>query len=153
MVRAATAEDTPVIAGMLHEFNLEFADPSPGVAVIEPRVRDFLEREIKFFRLAVDGEDVVGFAQISFHASIWSDGPLGFLDELYVIPDRRGSGFGRALMASFFDLAQERGASGLELTTGEDDVAARRLYESLGFVNQIEGAENSRSLFYELSFE
>jgi hypothetical protein len=39
---------------------------------------------------------------------------------------------------------------GVEVVTGEDDTAARGLYESFGFRNEIEGEHNSRSLFYEL---
>ena len=35
------------------------------------------------------------------------------------------------------------------MVTGEDDLAARALYESFGFANQIEGPGNARSLFYE----
>jgi len=49
-------------------------------------------------------------------------------------------------------LAQERRAAGMEVVTGEDDLAARALYESVGFRNEIEGERNSRSLFYELDF-
>ena len=55
-------------------------------------------------------------------------------------------------MEAVLALARERGAAGMEVITGEDDRAARALYESCGFENEIEGEENSRSLFYELNF-
>lgn len=133
---------------MLHDFNVEFGDPSPGADVLEPRVRTFIEQGPKVFLLAGEGPD--GFAQIDFHLSIWADGPIAFLDELYVVPDRRGNGLGKALMQAFLALARKRGAAGAEVVTGEEDRVARCLYESFGFRNEIEGEENARALFYEL---
>ena len=55
-------------------------------------------------------------------------------------------------MEAVLTLARERGTAGIEVVTGEDDAAARALYESVGFENAIEGEHNSRSLFYELEF-
>jgi len=76
----------------------------------------------------------------------------GYLEELYVVPERRGQGIGRGLMDAALGLARERGAAGMEVVTGEDDTVARVLYESVGFSNEIEGMDNARSLFYELEF-
>ena len=47
-------------------------------------------------------------------------------------------------------LARRRDASGLEVITGEEDTAARALYEKFGFRNEIEGEGNARALFYEV---
>ncbi|MEA2391980.1 MAG: hypothetical protein QOK31_2089 [Solirubrobacteraceae bacterium] len=55
-------------------------------------------------------------------------------------------------MNAVLGLARERGAAGMEVVTGEDDTAARALYESSGFSNEIEGEQNARALFYELNF-
>lgn len=132
---------------MLHDLNEEFGEPSPGPDVLKPRVRTFIEHGPKLFVLAGDGPE--GFAQLDFHLSFWADGPIAFLDELYVVPDRRGEGLGRALMEAFLALARERGAAGAEVVTGEGDRAARRLYESPGFSNLIEGEGKERALFYE----
>lgn len=68
------------------------------------------------------------------------------------MPGRRGEGIGRAIMNAVLGLARDRGAAGMEMVTGEDDTAARSLYESVGFVNEIEGEQNARALFYELNF-
>src|SRR5688572_30454194 len=94
-VRRATAEDASRLARMLHDFNQEFGDPSPGTEVIERRVRAFIEDERKTYLL---DDERLGFAQVSFSPSVWSDGPVGLLEELYVVPGRRGEGIGRALM-------------------------------------------------------
>lgn len=135
---------------MLHDFNTEFSEPSPGVDVLTRRVAAFIESGAMTYLLGGEGPD--GFAQVSFRPSVWADEPVGYLEELYVVPGRRGEGIGRAIMNAVLGLARDRGAAGMEVVTGEDDSAARSLYESVGFVNEIEGEQNARALFYELNF-
>ena len=151
MVRPATREDAQLLARMLHDFNVEFGDPTPGPDVLARRVAAYVEDGRKVFLLGGHEEgSELGFAQVSFNPSIWSDEPVGLLEELYVVPDRRGEGVGRELMEAVLALARARNAAGMEVITGESDTAARGLYESVGFRNDIEGEERSRSLFYEL---
>ncbi|MDQ2699804.1 MAG: GNAT family N-acetyltransferase [Actinomycetota bacterium] len=150
--RNATPDDATSIAQMLHDFNVEYEEPSPGPSVLEPRIRGFIREGPKHFLLADDDVGVQGFAQFDFHVSVWSDGPILFLDELYVKPTHRGYGLGKMMMETMVSIARERGASGMEVVTGEDDTAARGLYESFGFENEIEGSDRTRSLFYELEF-
>ena len=146
-VRFAGAGDAPALARMLHDFNTEFGDPSPGIEVLVRRLERFIDDRTKAYLLAGDGPD--GFAQISLNASIWSEGPVALIEELYVRPALRRRGMGRMLMEAIVEFAAKEGASGLEVITGEDDTGARALYETFGFRNEIEGEENSRSLFYE----
>jgi ribosomal protein S18 acetylase RimI-like enzyme len=49
-------------------------------------------------------------------------------------------------MDAVLALAREGGAGMVEVITGEDDTAARGLYESSGFRNRIEGEQNTRAL-------
>jgi ribosomal protein S18 acetylase RimI-like enzyme len=65
-----------------------------------------------------------------------------------VVPDRRGSGLGRALLDAAIELARERGAEHVDLTTAETDTAARALYESSGFTNR-EFPSGAPMLYYE----
>jgi GNAT superfamily N-acetyltransferase len=67
--------------------------------------------------------------------------------DLYVVPDWRGRGLGRALMEGSMELARQRGAVYMDLGTNEDDVAARNLYESLGFSNR-EGRPDGPTMYY-----
>ena len=149
-VRQATPTDAPLLARMLHDFNTEFGDPSPGVDVLSERIAGFIGDGVKTYLLGGEGPD--GFAQVDFIRSVWSEGPVAHLDELYVVPAMRGRGIGRSLMDAMLDLAHERGAAGAEVVTGEDDIEARALYEAFGFENEIEGPQKTRSLFYELNF-
>ncbi len=101
--------------------------------------------------LAVDDAHAVGHVRLLKQVEVAR--LLAHLDELYVVPSVRGHGVGRALLEALIALARERGAAGAEVVTGEDDTAARALYERFGFLNETEGPANSRSLFYELDLE
>ncbi len=65
------------------------------------------------------------------------------------MPERRGRGLGRALLEAALQHARERGAVHIDLGTSEDDVAARALYESVGFTNREGGADGRRMLYDE----
>ena len=65
------------------------------------------------------------------------------------MPGERGHGLGRALMERAIELARERGADYMDLGTSEDDVAARSLYESLGFVKRERPPDGPIMYFYE----
>lgn len=146
-VRQATIADAPEIARLLHDFNLEFLEPTPGVETLTETVRRLLgEGEITVL-LAGEGPD--GLALLRFRSALWSAGLEAYLQELYVVPALRGRGIGRRLLELTIDLARERGADGIDLNTGETDTAARALYESMGFTNREGGADGPSMLFYE----
>jgi ribosomal protein S18 acetylase RimI-like enzyme len=132
-VREATAADADAVGRLLHDFNREFDDPAPAPAQLAVRVRELLAGGDT--GLVVAGDDPVGLALMRFRLSLWGRGLECYLAELYVIPAMRGQGIGRALMVAAMDLARARGADYMDLGTAETDVAARHLYESLGFDN------------------
>jgi GNAT superfamily N-acetyltransferase len=140
-VRVAKPADAETIGRLLHDFNSEFDDPTPGPAKLAERVRELLAAgEITV--LLVEG----GVAVMYFRPSLWTEALECYLAELYVLPDRRGQGLGRALLDAAIALARDTGADYLCLATSEDDVAARSLYESKGFSHRDDG---SLMLFYE----
>lgn len=146
-VRRAGVADAPDVARLLHDFNTEFSDPSPGVAVLTERVTEFVEREEAVFLLAGDGPD--GIAQLRFFPSLWSEGLEAYLEELYVVPGLRGKGIGRVLLESAMETARAAGATHIDLNTGETETAARGLYESAGFSNREGGEDGPSMLYYE----
>jgi ribosomal protein S18 acetylase RimI-like enzyme len=97
--------------------------------------------------LAGAGPD--GLAVLRFRPAIWSEALECYLAELYVVPNRRGHGLGRALLEGAMELARRRGADYMDLGTSEDDTAARALYESLGFSNREGKPEGPVNYFYE----
>jgi ribosomal protein S18 acetylase RimI-like enzyme len=147
-VRRAELSDAEEVGRMLHDFNEEYEDVTPTPDVIARRLRPLMESGETAVLLVGDGPD--GLAVLRFRASIWVEGLECYLAELYVRPPLRGQGRGRALMDAVLDLARERGAGYIELNTGEDDTAARALYERLGFSNREGKPDGASQLYYEL---
>jgi ribosomal protein S18 acetylase RimI-like enzyme len=146
-IRQAGIRDAEVTAQLLHDFNTEFDDPSPGPRALARRVRQLLAAGEVTVLLGGSGPD--GVAVLRFRPALWSEALDCYLEELYVAPARRGQGLGRALMEAAIDLAREAGAGDMHLGTAEDDVAARALYESLGFSNREGKPEGAINYFYE----
>lgn len=130
-VRLATREDGPVVGRLLHDFNTEYDDSSPGPEFLAERVPTLSDA-----RVLVVGEPAHGIAVLRLRPSLWADADECYLQELYVAPAHRGQGDGRALLDAAIELARSEGAVYMDLGTSEDDVAARHLYESCGFTNR-----------------
>jgi ribosomal protein S18 acetylase RimI-like enzyme len=146
-VRRADVGDADDIGRLLHDFNTEYEEITPGPAALAERIRRLLDAGDTAVLLAGDGPD--GLAVLRFRPSIWTVGLECYLAELYVVPQLRGQGRGRALMEAAIELARERGADYMELNTGEDDVAARALYERLGFSNREGRPDGAVQYYYE----
>jgi ribosomal protein S18 acetylase RimI-like enzyme len=137
-------DDAPQVARLLHDFNTEFDEPVPEVGLLADRVTEFIERDEAIFMLVGAGPD--GVAEIRFRPSIMTGELDAYLEELYVAPAMRGQGLGRTLLDGAMEAARQRGATHMDLGTGEDDVAARGLYESAGFTNR-EGTPDGPVMF------
>jgi GNAT superfamily N-acetyltransferase len=146
-VRRATVADAESIGQLLHDFNSEFDDPTPGPVALAARVRELLTAGDITVLLA--GGEPHGLAVLRFRPAIWARALDCYLEELYVVPDRRGQGLGRALMEAAIELARREGAAHMDLGTSDDDVAARALYESLGFSNREGKRDGPLNYFYE----
>ena len=147
-VRQARSEDLPAIGRMLHDFNVEYDTVTPGPEVITQRLQPLMASGDTAVLLTGDGPD--GLAVLRFRPAIWITGLECYLAELYVRPQLRGQGRGQALLEAVLAFARERGAGYIELNTGEDDTAARALYERFGFSNTEGKPDGSSQLYYEL---
>jgi ribosomal protein S18 acetylase RimI-like enzyme len=146
-IRPASAADAPAFGRLLHAFNVEFGESTPDADLIAARAAPLIESGEVTVLFAGDGPD--GFAELRFRPSLYTGALDAYLEELYVVPERRGHGLGRALLEAAMRHARARGAAHIDLSTGEDDVAARALYESTGFTNREGGPEGPRMLYYE----
>jgi ribosomal protein S18 acetylase RimI-like enzyme len=146
-VRSAGIGDAETIGQLLHDFNLEFDEPTPGPGAIAECVRHLLATEEITVLLTATEPD--GLVVLRFRPALYADALDCYLEELYVVPQHRGQGLGRALMEAAIALARRRGAAHMDLGTGEDDTAARALYESLGFSNRGGRPDGPVNYFYE----
>lgn len=146
-VRRAGEHDAEAIGRLLYDFNVEFEEPTPTPDALAQRMREVMASGETVVLLAGDGPD--GLAVLRFRPSIWSEGLECYLAELYVVPPLRGRGIGRALMEEAIRVARDQGADHMDLGTGEQDVAARALYESLGFSNREGKPDGPLNFFYE----
>ena len=135
-------------AQLLHDFNLEYDEPSPPPDELADRLVLLIEGDHVAVLVGRDGGHAVGVAVLRLSPSLWSDGQEAYLAELYVVPSRRGEGFGRELITEAVQVARRHGADYAFLVTSEDDVAAQRLYEAAGF-RRTEGEEGPLMLAYE----
>ena len=105
------------------------ADPEGARTFIADRIK----RGESVIFLAVAERTVVGFTQLYPSFSSVSMQRLWILNDLFVAPDARKSGAGRALLERAERWATETGAKGLTLTTQLTNVTAQRLYEACGW--------------------
>ena len=78
----------------------------------------------------VDGS-LVGLAHFRAMPSPLRGAEIGFLDDLFVDPQLRGSGAAAALIAAVGDVARERGWDVVRWITADDNYRARSLYDKL----------------------
>jgi len=79
----------------------------------------------------VDGTPV-GLVHFLFHRHGWKREDVCYLQDLYVDPDRRGTGLGRALIEAVYAAADEAGAPSVYWLTQDFNAAGRRLYDRVG---------------------
>jgi GNAT superfamily N-acetyltransferase len=92
--------------------------------------------------VAIDGSGVArGFANYVLHPYTWGEGPVCYLEDLFVVPHARGRGMGRLLVEHLINVGRQLGWERLYWMTRSDNARARRLYdvfcESDGFVRYL----------------
>ncbi len=98
------------------------------------------------FAVLVAREPPGAIAVLRYRPNPWSDHLECWLAELYVAPERRGVGMGRALVGEAIRHARAHGADRIEVATGVHNSAARRIYEQAGFTDH--GRHGEATRFY-----
>jgi GNAT superfamily N-acetyltransferase len=146
--RAGT-EEAQAVAALLVAFRDHLGRDWPSANAFLGIVERLIERGESEFLLGAPAETdaPVAVAQLRFRFGIWWAAPDCALEDLFVEERARGTGLGRAMVQAAIARAEERGCRRIELDTGEDNAAARALYEGSGFSSG-SGADGSRQLFY-----
>jgi GNAT superfamily N-acetyltransferase len=81
--------------------------------------------------IASKADRLVGFAHYLFHPSTWSQTQVCYLEDLYVDPDMRRAGVGRALMRALYAVADQANASAVYWLSQESNSVSRALFQTL----------------------
>ncbi len=132
-IRAATEEDVPLILRFIEEL-AEYERLSHEVVATEEILRDSLfgERRVAEVLLSYSGDEPAGFALFFHTFSTFLGHPGIYLEDLYVRPEFRGSGMGKALLGRVAKLAEERGCGRLEWSVLDWNESAIGFYRSVG---------------------
>ena len=137
---SASERDVALIAPMFdlyRQFYGKPADPKLAQTFIRDRLK---ARESVIFIAIPEGDsgEGLGFVQLYPSFSSVSAFRLWVLNDLFVSPDARASGAGRALLERAERWAAETGAKGLTLSTQITNLTAQRLYEACGWTKDDE---------------
>jgi GNAT superfamily N-acetyltransferase len=143
--RIASAAQAREVAELLDRFNREFDTPSPGPTVLTARLERLLSDPGVVALLT--GDPAVAVALLTLRPNVWCEGPVGLLDELYVVPAQRGRGIGAVLLKAAEAVVRERGGELLEINVDGEDSDARRFYERHGYTNHDPG-QTQPQLYY-----
>ncbi|MDX2560280.1 GNAT family N-acetyltransferase [Streptomyces sp. TX20-6-3] len=134
MIRTATPADVPVIHALVRDL-AEYEKALDEVRTTPEQLQEALfgERPAAFAHVAEteDGE-VVGFAIWFLNFSTWRGVHGIYLEDLYVRPEVRGGGHGKALLTELARICVERGYERLEWSVLNWNKPSIDFYESLG---------------------
>jgi GNAT superfamily N-acetyltransferase len=132
-IRSATRADLSLIASLIREL-AEYERLTPHVRFDEAMLDRHLFGERPMAEVVIGEVDGIaqGFALFFHNFSTFEGRPGIFLEDLFVRPEARGSGLGKALLACLANLAVERGCARLEWWVLDWNEPAIGFYKKLG---------------------
>jgi GNAT superfamily N-acetyltransferase len=133
VIRAATADDLSLIAGFIRDL-AEYERLADAVVFDEEQLRRSLfgERPFAEVLIAEDAGQAVGFALFFHNFSTFLGRPGIYLEDLFVKPEHRGGGFGRALLKRLAEIAVERDCGRMEWAVLDWNEPSIGFYKKLG---------------------
>jgi GNAT superfamily N-acetyltransferase len=131
-IRPARVDDVPIILQLIRDLATYERAPDDVVATEEQLIEVlFGERPVAEVLLAYEGESPVGFAVYFYNFSTWLARPGLYLEDLFVKPEKRGKGYGRALLVQLAKIARDRGCGRMEWAVLNWNVPAIKFYRAL----------------------
>jgi GNAT superfamily N-acetyltransferase len=116
---------------------LEFYKSTISSEQTELTWKRLINNELKMFGFVGESEEgVIGFTHCLFRPSTWTETDYCYLEDLFVDPNIRGKGVGRALMNKVVELAKQKKSKRVYWTTQEFNKTARVLYDSITPVSE-----------------
>jgi GNAT superfamily N-acetyltransferase len=125
-------EEVPIILQLIRDLATYERAPDDVVATEEQLVDVlFGDRRVAEVLLAFEGESPVGFAVYFYNFSTWLGRPGLYLEDLFVKPEKRGKGYGRALLVELAKIARDRGCGRMEWAVLNWNEPAIKFYRAL----------------------
>jgi GNAT superfamily N-acetyltransferase len=132
-IRRARVKDVPIILELIRDL-ATYERASDEVVATEEQLIDVLfgERSVAEVLLAFEEESPVGFAVYFYNFSTWLGRAGLYLEDLFVKPEKRGKGYGRALLVELAKIARDRGCGRMEWAVLDWNEPAIKFYRALG---------------------
>ena len=132
-IRPATAADVPIILELIRALAAYERAPNDVTATEDGLSKVlFGEKPAAEVLLAFKNETAVGFAVFFHNFSTWLGRPGLYLEDLFVRPEDRGKGYGRALLIHLAKIARDRGCGRMEWAVLDWNEPAIQFYRKLG---------------------
>ena len=132
-IRPATAADVPIILELIRALATYERAPNEVTATEDGLSKVlFGEKPAAEVLLAFENETAVGFAVFFHNFSTWLGRPGLYLEDLFVRPEDRGKGYGRALLIELAKIARDRGCGRMEWAVLDWNEPAIEFYRKLG---------------------
>ena len=130
--RFAAQDDVPVILDLIKQL-AEYEKAADQVVATEDLLHEslFAQRAAEVLLVEAGGR-AVGFAVFFTSYSTWLARAGIFLEDLFVLPDERGKGYGKGLLVHLAQIAVERGCGRLEWNCLDWNQPSIDFYLSLG---------------------
>jgi len=153
-LRPAVASDVPLLLRLIRELAAYEREPEAVVATEQSLLRDgFGSAPLFRATLAEWNGAPAGFALWFFNYSTWLGKPGLFLEDLFVLPELRGKGIGKALLCELAAVALREGCGRFQWQVLDWNEPSIRFYEGLGakrmqqwLTMRVEGDEALRAL-------
>ncbi len=133
VIRPATMADVPIILELIRALATYERAPNE-VTATEQGLTEVLfgKKPAAEVLLAFENNTAVGFAVFFHNFSTWLGRPGLYLEDLFVRPEDRGKGYGRALLIALARIARDRGCGRMEWAVLDWNEPAIQFYRKLG---------------------
>ncbi len=122
-----------VVAGMIRQLaKYERLTPYLRLSAMRLRRHGFSRRKYFQCLLCQSGKRVLGYALYYFAYSSFTCRPVLFIEDLFVLPEERGKGAGKALMTALARAAAKAGCEQMEWIVLDWNTASIKFYQRLG---------------------
>jgi GNAT superfamily N-acetyltransferase len=129
MTHATLPTASRLLSAQLAEHDIEL-----GELAAQRALAGLLDDSSRGFVLLARTSETVGLAVCPFTWTVEHGGQVAWLDELYIVPEHRGRGFGRGLLLQVVEQCRQAGCLAIDLEVDQEHMRAAGLYEREGFV-------------------